>query len=82
MISLFVLLTFAAIAASSGCNYGMPRFSAWRPLWAQRQQIQRFDPYPDNDIGPPMEGVRPPDFQEQVTEPRRSRWSEQPIFGG
>lgn len=40
----------------------------------QEQQIQRFDPYPDNDIGPVMEGVRPPDFQYQVAEPARGRW--------
>lgn len=44
------------------------------PLSVQRQEIQRFDPYPDNDIAPAMEGVRPPDFGQQVSEPNRSRW--------
>ncbi|NIM08005.1 MAG: membrane or secreted protein [Planctomycetales bacterium] len=57
-----------------GCNYGPPRLFSWTPWSVQRQELQRFDPYPDNDIGPVMEGVRPPDFQQQVSEPVRSRW--------
>jgi hypothetical protein len=58
----------------AGCGYGTPRLTSWYPSAVQRQQIQRFDPYPDNDIAPAMEGVRPPDFGQQISEPSRSRW--------
>jgi hypothetical protein len=77
---LFVMLV--ALATGAGCNYGLPRIQNWRPLSVQRRQIQRFDPYPDNDIAPVMEGVRPPDFQQQVMEPVRSRWYQTPAVGG
>jgi hypothetical protein len=40
----------------------------------QRQQAQRFDPFPDDSIGPKMEGVRPRDFSDQAPEPSRARW--------
>jgi len=36
------------------------------PLYYQRQQIERFDPYPDQDMAPAMVGVRPPDFSPQI----------------
>ena len=66
----------------AGCRYGGPQLFAWSPWSVQREQLQRFDPYPDNDIAPAMEGVRPPDFQQQVSEPVRSRWLQQPVAGG
>ncbi|NIL96121.1 MAG: hypothetical protein GTN77_02120 [Planctomycetales bacterium] len=68
------LLALTCLPLAVGCNYGPPRLFSWTPWSVQRQELQRFDPYPDNDIGPVMEGVRPPDFQQQVSEPVRSRW--------
>lgn len=64
----------SAVLCSSGCNRLSPY--TWYNASPQfhEAQIQRFDPYPDNDIGPEMEGVRPPDFQTPVSIPARSRW--------
>ena len=59
----------------SGCNQGRPRLIDDRPLAVQRQQIQQFDPYPDNDIAPEVVGGRPPGFQQPPVEPYRSRWT-------
>ena len=41
---------------------------------AERDQAVRFDPYPDNDIGPKVDGGRPPGYGQQLPETVRSRW--------
>lgn len=58
----------------AGCQLAPPQVIDLRPYWLQRSQVQRFDPYPDNDIAPEVTGGRPPDFGQQVNETRRSRW--------
>jgi len=48
------------LIASGGCqNIARPNWS--HPGSAQSQQCQalRYDPYPENDIGPTMVGARP-----------------------
>jgi len=46
----------------------------------QQRRAVRFDPYPQDDIGPYlfreplMDGTRPRDYNEPVAEIRRSRW--------
>ena len=40
----------------------------------ERKQAVRFDPYPDNDIGPKVDGGRPPGYGQQLPESVRSRW--------
>jgi len=60
--------------AISGCT-GISPYSWYNtPPAYQEAQIQRFDPYPDNEIGPSMVGVRPRDFDAPITEPARARW--------
>jgi len=41
----------------------------------QQLRADRFDPYPEPDIGPEMVGVRPRDFEKPKDEVRRARWN-------
>ncbi len=47
-----------------------------RPGAAQSQQNRalRYDPYPENEAGPAMIGVRPRGYQKPPPEPSRARW--------
>lgn len=70
-------LSFCAMTASlSGCH-GLARPNLFHPGPAgyQRNQAKRFDPYPESDIGPSMDEARPPDFQQGMPAPTRSRWT-------
>jgi len=77
------LWTAALIAtqlAASGCQsqyFGVPH--PLRPGSEQQQQLraQRFDPYPDNAMGPPVVGGRPLEY----TEPRPEALRVQPRLG-
>lgn len=63
----------------AGCS------SLARPSWshpgaapAQQSRAEQFDPYPENEIGPPIEGARPRGFQQppsETTRARQSPWS-------
>jgi hypothetical protein len=41
----------------------------------ERRQAVRFDPFPEDDIGPSVDGGRPRDFGQQLPETMRSRWT-------
>ncbi len=55
------------------CAVGLPRrgLGAPGPSQYQRDRATYNDPYPDNDIGPPVVGGRPRDFEQQQPEPAR-----------
>ena len=75
-----------------GCNTGTryPRLDAYsnmgQPsgpnsspaalLQKERNQAVRYDPYPDNDIGPEIDGGRPRDYSQQLPETVRGRWTQ------
>ena len=40
----------------------------------QRAREVRFDPYPDNNIGPKVDGGRPPNYTTPLPEVSQSRW--------
>lgn len=69
------VLWIALCLAVCGCR-SMERPSlCWPgPSAYQQQKAQRFDPYPENDIAPPVVGGRPIDYMEPVAEPSRARW--------
>ncbi len=71
------LVVLVLVSPLVGCQ-GMrrPQWFNPGPIDYQRQQAQRFDPYPDQDVGPRMEGTRPPGYQQQGAEPTRARWNE------
>ncbi len=41
---------------------------------AQQKRALRYDPYPESDSGPSMEGTRPREFEIPPPEPSRARW--------
>jgi hypothetical protein len=55
---------------------GRPDWFNPGPAKYQQQRAQRFDPYPDNDIGPPVIGGRPPEFSRPPAETTRARWNQ------
>lgn len=66
---------------SGGCaSLGKPTWPAPGGSRMQQRRAVRFDPYPQDDIGPYlfreplMDGTRPRDYNEPVPEIRRSRW--------
>jgi len=84
------LVWLVAFAASLvGCQnspfFGTPRI--FEPAGSeayQQTRAQRFDPYPDTDIGPAVDGGRPEGFTAPPPEPARGRpnqWTAAPAFG-
>ena len=71
-----ILFTTAAFATLvCGCA------STQRPNWcnpgsARQQQIaaEQYDPYPENDVGAPVVGGRPREYQIPPAETLRARW--------
>jgi len=47
----------------------------------QRLKATLHDPYPDQDLAPPVMGGRPRDYQRQLPEPVRSRYLEDLYWG-
>ncbi len=63
----------------SGCS------SISAPNWChpgtaaqQRARAERFNPYPETEIGPNITGARPREFEQQIAEPARARWTSWP----
>lgn len=72
---------FATIAlllgtlVAAGCRTTeTPQFYTNRNAAEQQAVAQRFDPYPETDVGPQALGSRPRDYQKPVAEPSRARW--------
>jgi hypothetical protein len=60
----------------TGCHgLAQPNLFHPGPAALQRNQARRFDPYPESDVGPSMEEARPPDYQQGMPVPTRSRWT-------
>jgi hypothetical protein len=51
-----------------------PNFFNPGPARDQQMRAQRFDPYPENDVGPEVVGGRPLGYQKPIPEPSRARW--------
>lgn len=68
-------LAYPIVCLHSGCQGGFPlRWPMASPeqAAAQRQEAERFDPFPDMNVGP-ADSLRPRDGQVQRSEPRRIR---------
>ena len=74
--TLRIILPAILLAGVAGCQgvagptWGSPGTAA-----LQQNRAERFDPYPENEAGPAIEGGRPHGFQTPPAEVRRSRWS-------
>ena len=71
-----ILFVLAALACATGCQgLAGPNWSSPGTAAEQRLRAQRFDPFPENEAGPPIDGARPRGFQTPPAEVKRSRWS-------
>jgi hypothetical protein len=71
-----LLLAVVASAASAGCVSDAPPHLAPSDQMDYLQgSAQRFDPYTDQEIGPPVAGGRPREFDKPIAEPSRARWN-------
>ena len=59
----------------SGCSPTIrkPQLFHPGPIGYQRNNAEQFDPFPPNDVAPPIVGGRPKDFQKPPNEVIRSR---------
>ncbi len=58
----------------AGCSATRPSLAHPGSAQVQQNRAVRFDPYPENETGPAMVGVRPREFDKPITEPARARW--------
>jgi hypothetical protein len=66
----------SALVPLAGCRgMAMPNIFHPGPAGHQRNEAKRYDPYPESDIGPSVDEARPPDFQQGMPPPTRSRWT-------
>ena len=86
-------LVCLALGGTVGCagrspdqqaTFGLPRLFAGDSR-EQRERATQFDPYPDQDMGPEVVGGRPLDYNRQIPEVERSRFTggaAQPVTHG
>jgi hypothetical protein len=64
------------LATAGGCcgiappNWGHPGSAA-----VQQKRALRYDPYPENEPGPSIEGTRPREYANPPPEASRARWT-------
>lgn len=75
------LITQTALAVGlllslAGCNPSVAPPNLFNPgtMISQKQRAIQYDPYPDQDMGPRVEGGRPLDYDQQIPEVERSRF--------
>ena len=74
--TLRIILPAILMAGVAGCQgVAGPNWSGPGTVAVQQKRAQRFDPYPEDEAGPPIEGGRPRGFQTPPAEVKRSRWS-------
>lgn len=70
-----MLGTIGLVVGIAGCpnpqNTRFPTLAPQNP-YSERAASQRHDPFPIDDLGPDT-GVRPPDFEDPRTQPRRAQ---------
>jgi hypothetical protein len=71
------------VLTAAGCRgTGQPQFFGPGSAPYQQQRAQRFDPYPETNIGPSVEGGRPESYSAPAPEPARghpNQWSASPF---
>lgn len=80
------LLLVALVSAAAGCiniPYLHPPQLESGPAALQQQRAQQFDPFPDTDIGPSVDGGRPEGYTSPMPETARgnpnNRWNQVPF---
>ncbi len=68
------LLAATVLAFAPGCqSLGWPNWFHPGPAKYQQTRAQQFDPYPENEPGPPVVGARPMDYSKPPPEVQRAR---------
>lgn len=76
-----LLWAWALAVAACGCaqdrpDFGWPRLFGPGPADRQQQRAVRFDPYPQDNGGPSLTGVRPREYEKPIPEIDRARWQQ------
>lgn len=58
----FVSSVMVVMLTACSPTIRMPRLESPGTAGFQRHNAEQFDPYPQNDMGPPIVGGRPPDY--------------------
>lgn len=67
-------LLIVAVVGLSGCRgVYCPTLQGPGTAKYQREWAQRYDPYPESQVGPEVLGGRPKDFDDTRAEPQRAR---------
>jgi hypothetical protein len=56
------------------CHTELPCWSHPGSEDVQVHRALRYDPYPETDVGPAGDGVRPREYDQPPPEPSRARW--------
>jgi len=64
----------ASLVATAGCRLTLPTWLDPGTLPQQQQRASLHDPYAVDDWGPPIEGMRPRNYQKPRSEPVREKW--------
>jgi hypothetical protein len=71
------IVLFLAFLLLAGCqSTGKPSLLHPGPAQVQQNRAVRFDPYPENEPGPAMVGVRPKGYENPLPESYRARWQQ------
>lgn len=77
------VLFFAVLTISVGCQgnrrWGGSQFGQGS-VERQKNRAVTFDPYPLNDIGPPIVGGRPREYANPLAEPARNELTARPPY--
>jgi len=74
-------LVIALALGQSGC-YLKPNWGSPGTIGAQRSRAVLFDPYPNNDLGPPVVSGRPLGFERPLSEAEQNQYYPQSSQGG
>jgi hypothetical protein len=79
MVRSIVLLVMSLVSLGMGGCVGTGTRDIFHPGDEKTQvaRSQYFDPYPEPDLGPPIVGGRPPDYESPRDEVVRARWYDQ-----
>jgi hypothetical protein len=69
-----LFVTFAVLSIVGCQSTAKPDLRHPGSMQAQQNRAVRFDPYPENEPGPALTGVRPKDYQNPIQESARARW--------
>ncbi|MGW8256835.1 MAG: membrane or secreted protein [Thermoguttaceae bacterium] len=70
----FVLVAILSLTLASCKSLARPNWFSPGTIQEQQRRAVRFDPYPENEPGPTIAGVRPRGYENPIAEPARARW--------